>query len=116
MLLREVARISKGEVRATSVLMDALNDVSIRLRESGRSPVAGTRCVAPARSSFRSATEERPPPDVSKLAEKPGLSVHSGGHKPSPAFSGMPYFAGFLERPRSSVGNPSLSAITLKHK
>ncbi|MGX1167092.1 hypothetical protein AB7M16_003358 [Bradyrhizobium sp. USDA 372] len=30
-----------------------------------------------------------------------------------PAFAGMLYFAGFLENPRSSVENPSLSATLL---
>jgi hypothetical protein len=38
------------------------------------------------------------------------LVVHSGGRKPSPAFSKTPYFAGFSGYPRSTVGNPSLSA------
>jgi hypothetical protein len=41
--------------------------------------------------------------------------VHSGGRKTSPDFSRMPYSMVFLEYPRSSVENPSLSATPSKN-
>jgi|SRR5882724_2304781 len=44
------------------------------------------------------------------IAVRAETVVHSGGHKPSPTFSRIPCFTVFLENPRSSVWNPSLSA------
>ena len=42
------------------------------------------------------------PPNRPKLtARRADQVVHSGGHKPLPAFSELPYFTGFFERTRS---------------
>jgi hypothetical protein len=45
---------------------------------------------------------------LTMTACRPKMMVHSGGHKPLPAFLGNPCFTGFLASPRRTGGNPSL--------
>jgi hypothetical protein len=61
---------------------------------------------SPARRGRRETPRNRP----RNTAFQANVVVHSGGHKPSMAFSGMSYFTVVLENPRSSARSPSLSA------